>query len=362
MHNKNYCPLIYKGLYIEKFNDLQAKISACCVNQSKVYNLLDFKDNHHLNRQRQLNNSGAHNIECSNCWEKESFGGWSIRNNMNEWFAENNLLEQPTKVELISLDYNTDPVCNAQCIMCGPNYSSAWAAEVGVARYVSATKKNTLINNVDLSQLRRIYFNGGEPLLTTDHIDVLKSIPNLSQVEISYNTNGSQWPSDETLGLWAQAKNVTVNFSIDGTERVFEYTRYPLKWPNVSSNVFRMLTILPNVYIGLSYVAGIHNLLDIYKTQSWWHQTTSFSPRPTRFSVHPVYGILGIENASPSLKTIFKNYLADDQSEWAQQLKTMLNVTSFNDQWIDHLNKIDQRRGLNWQQWLQNLATVCANH
>lgn len=362
MLNKNYCPLIYKGLYIEKLNVAQAKIGACCVNQPKIYEIIDFENNHYLKKQRQLNSIGAHNIECNDCWRKESNSGWSIRNNMSRWFVENKLLTDPTKIELVSLDYNTDPVCNAKCIMCGPNYSSLWAAEEGIERSVSDTKKNKFINDIDLSQLRRLYFNGGEPLLTSDHIGILKRIPNLNQLEVSYNTNGSQWPTDETLQLWSQTKNVLVNFSIDGVDRVFEYTRYPLNWETVSNNVKRMLKILPNVYVGASYVVGIHNLLDIYETQDWWNQITKDSSQATNFSVHPVHGVLSIEFADTKLKKTFNNYIGTDQSEWAQQLRHMLAVESFNNLWIDRLNKLDQQRNLNWKHWLKNLAAAYNRH
>lgn len=362
MLNENYCPLIYKGLYIEKLNSSQAKIGACCVNQPKIYETIDFENNHYLKKQRQLNSSGARNIECNDCWHKESNSGWSIRNNMSRWFVENELLNNPTMVELVNLDYNTDPVCNAKCIMCGPNYSSLWAAEEGIERSVSDTKKNTFINNIDLSQLRRLYFNGGEPLLTSDHISILKRIPDLSQIEVSYNTNGSQWPTDETLKLWSQTKSVFVNFSIDGTDQVFEYTRYPLSWETVSKNVEQMLKILPNVYVGVSYVAGIHNLLDIYETQDWWNQTTKDSLQATNFSVHPVHGVLSVEFANTKLKKAFNNYLGIDQSEWAQQLRSLLTTESFNNLWVDRLNKLDQRRNLNWQHWLKNLAAASTDH
>jgi sulfatase maturation enzyme AslB (radical SAM superfamily) len=273
---------------------------------------------------------------------------------------------QRTDVELTMLDYNVDPICNAKCIICSSFFSSAWAAEDiqfgrKISRRVAETQKNNVDELLDLSALTDVYFNGGEPLMTKDHIQILNSInqqSDLSCVTISYNTNGSILPTEEILELWKKCQSVKLYFSIDGTDSVFNYTRYPLKWINVQDNINKICSAkLDNLTISISYTIGIHNILSVIETEKWMNSLKEQFPSVVAdFTVHPVIGDLSLDNASTSLKKVFLNNLQKSDSDWAnatqQILQNTTSSTADNSVWLEYLKFIDQRRNLNWQQEL----------
>jgi sulfatase maturation enzyme AslB (radical SAM superfamily) len=337
---------------VEKAQADTVDIASCCVNRTHRVSRIDFVEDHTFQQQRRGIEAGHQIINCASCWQQEQAGGHSIRMNMLDRLRS----ADPYSVELLNLDYNVDPVCNGQCIICGPNYSSAWLAEEqrysgnvrAFTRTIKEIKNNDLLATVDLSQLQRVYFNGGEPLLTDEHIQVLKRIPDISQVDVAYNTNGSQYPSDQALSLWSRAKSVTVNVSVDGTDSTFEYTRYPIKFAQVN-NVVQFLSEL-DIDVNVSYTVGIHNLLAVKQTQQWAGQYTD------HFYLQPVNGMLSVVNAEPRLKEFFLEYLGNE--DWAEPYINLINqeFSRVDHHWQQRLTELDIRRGLDWRRDLTELA------
>jgi hypothetical protein len=354
-------------LYLEKTGTARSNISSCCLNSTfPVTGEVNFN---HQNFQSQRNriSNGEKIPECHQCWEKERLGFTSRRQVLID--EETNY---SVDVKLTMLDYNIDPVCNAKCIICSSFYSSAWAAEdyqhnKPILRLVSDTKHNQILNSVSMTDLKQIYFNGGEPLMTEDHVQVLKSVKStsgLSDTSVSYNTNGSFVPTSTVIELWNDCKSIELYFSIDGTDSVFNYTRYPLKWETILKNINTICAYnLTNLTISISYTVGVHNLLDTTITKDWFNTLKTQHPNIiTNFLVHPVNGPLSLINASTELKKIFLLELQKNKQEWAtpvqQIIDSNLYTVSDNSVWINYLEIIDQRRKLNWKQELTNLSTA----
>ena len=78
-----------------------------------------------------------------------------------------------------------------------------------------------------LSQMERIDFKGGEPLMQDGMYEVLNmlvkngSAPN---VELGYVTNGTKTP-EHLKDLWPHFKKVTLNVSIEATGKLYQYIR-----------------------------------------------------------------------------------------------------------------------------------------
>lgn len=355
--NKIYCPAIYHGLYIEKTSSDSARISSCCLNDStEVSGTINF-DHPYLADQRSAFDRQEKITQCNQCWNKETVGLESRRQVQIDWYK--NISALPGRI--VSLDYNIDPICNAACIMCGPYFSSLWLAENQkhgddtVFRRSSSTKKNLMVQDLDLSDLRFLYFNGGEPLLTQDHSEILKRISQskqLADLKVSYNTNGSVMPDSDVIELWKQCQEITVNISIDGTGSVFEYVRYPLSWVSVQENISKLAHLTDvNLIINISVTVGLHNLLDIVDIENWFNQTRSIDPaRFGDFCVHTCHGVLSLENSEPELKSYFRDYLNSLSNPWAPALSNALDqVNKDPGSWTAWLEKLDQRRGLDWK-------------
>jgi uncharacterized radical SAM superfamily Fe-S cluster-containing enzyme len=361
MNQSSYCPAIYRGLYVEKTGTIKTNISSCCLNSSiPITTDVDF--NHPvLVEQRTQISAGIQIPACNQCWKKEKHGYTSRRITLieQEKFKSHN-------TQLTMLDYNVGPICNAKCIICSSFYSSAWAAEnyqfgMNPIRQVSEIQKNHSAKFLDLSNIKDIYFNGGEPLMTDDHVQILNSInqqSKLSDVNISYNTNGSIVPSIEVLNLWRKCKQVKLYFSIDGIDSVFDYTRYPLKWSNVQKNISAICNSgLTNLKVSISYTIGVHNVLSTFDTEKWMNKIKEKFPLVVEdFTVHPVLGDLSLDNTSNSLKEIFIKHLQSINSNWVESTLKMIEErlpsSSDNLIWLNYLKFIDQRRNLNWQQEL----------
>jgi sulfatase maturation enzyme AslB (radical SAM superfamily) len=92
-----------------------------------------------------------------------------------------------------------------------------------------------------LTDIRYIEFTGGEPFLIQEHFDMLQGIVDrgiASQVEIHYNTNGTQYP-EHAEEIWKHFKTVEIAVSIDDIAERFEYQRTNAVWTEVVVNLSR---------------------------------------------------------------------------------------------------------------------------
>lgn len=276
----NYCDKIFHGLYVQRSWNNQTKIAPCCVaGQSEPKELpIDFVNDKYLKKLRQNTKNNLRNTECNFCWKYEDNNQVSKR---SEKFT--NTTDDPSVI--LGLDYNTLPICNAKCIICGPKFSSSWIEDSIKLKkkgynskfmfYDASIKEidNKKFNHdgLDLSQLEILYFNGGEPLLTNDHIDVLSRIKDLENVNLRYNSNGSIYPSNEVLEYWNKTKTTTIWFSIDAVGDQFNYVRFPLEWEEVKSNIIRLHNEQPKINVCLLCTIGIHNVFEIEKVLDWFY-------------------------------------------------------------------------------------------
>lgn len=352
--NKNYCALIYKSLYVEKTADRRVRVGSCCINKKHTVDSVDFDNDPALQRQRKEIKEDKQIINCEECWNR---GDHSLRKVSNDLFSSQGLLEDPYRSELIKLEYNVEPYCNAKCIMCGPWFSTTWAQEQhqfeGTAppRPMREFKHNDSLRDVDFDSLQKIYFNGGEPLLTREHITVLERVPDLSKVDVTYNTNGSICPDTAVERMWEKVKSITLNVSVDATGKEFEYIRNPLRWTTVDTNVRQFVDHGWNV--GISFTAGIYNVFEINRTRDWFERFSKGN-----FYIHPVdiNDQYSITKADRETKQRFVDYI--DDAEWGQELLDQLNDhwDLRNDDWKKSLDKLDQRRGTNWHAVFDQLA------
>jgi glutamate-1-semialdehyde 2,1-aminomutase len=97
-------------------------------------------------------------------------------------------------------------------------------------------------------QIRYIEFTGGEPFLIREHFELLSSLVSagLAQnIEIHYNTNGTQFPVD-AQSIWQYFKLVEIAVSIDDVGTRFEYQRTNAIWAEVTANIERFKELRRN--------------------------------------------------------------------------------------------------------------------
>jgi hypothetical protein len=366
--NDHYCPLIFKGMYVERHSTETSAVAPCCAATGETVDnsQVNFDTNPLLLRLRRENQAGLASKECQVCWDQEKYTGRSLRISSIEYYAKSQ--HNPYQVSgLQNLDWNVEPICNAKCVICSSYHSSAWAAEnqkfdpdMGLPiRTASAAKSNSIIDAIDFSNTKRVYFNGGEPVLSQDPELILQRLANsgnLENTQVAFNMNGSCMPSNNMIALLKQAAHVTVFFSIDGTKQQFEYIRYPLKWDTVKVNIDKIMQ-LGFDQVCMTTALGIHNLHIAQRTEDWWHDFTK--NYRGQIGINNTYqlvvGMLSIKLASESLRHQMLKDFENIAGSAAELITNCLSACAGNDQWIGWLNKLDRRRDLSWRQTLPEL-------
>jgi organic radical activating enzyme len=199
---------------------------------------------------------------CRRCWNEERAGRTSKR--MHTLDRLKHMIDADVSwttdaMPLMFLDLKLGNICNLKCRICGSWSSSQFAAEEikfnrseetrgsfayqmlkdGAWPRESAEFWTDLDRHLD--NIRYIEFTGGEPFMIKEHFQLLQKLVDTgraAQVEIHYNTNGTQYP-EEGEAIWKHFKQVEIALSIDDVEERFEYQRSNAVWADVVANTER---------------------------------------------------------------------------------------------------------------------------
>jgi MoaA/NifB/PqqE/SkfB family radical SAM enzyme len=191
---------------------------------------------------------------------------------------------------------------------------------------------NKIWEELDLTKLKFVHFNGGEPLLSKEHVEFLNAVPNKRIVHLNYNTNGTILPTTELLELWEQFKLVQLDFSIDDVGSRYEYQRYPAKWETIENNL------------------------------QWFIDN---SPGNCMFATNTTVSVLNqgnLDNLNRWLTANFSSNRFTDPVEYRTQLATgklsTLNVAQRSEQIVGYLDSLDARRGTSWKSTFPELTEL----
>lgn len=166
--------------------------------------------------------------ECRRCQATEP--GYSIRLASNKKHAI--LKRYP---DYIILGGVLDNVCNSACQSCNAGLST----KIGSLQSRDYTTINNigLFDRVPVERIRELDINGGEPTASPNYRRLLENLPASVQI-LRVNTNGSRLlPNIETI--LEKGTHVTITLSLDGTDRVHDYVRWPVSWTNYQETVSR---------------------------------------------------------------------------------------------------------------------------
>ena len=231
---------------------------------------------------------------CRKCWNEERAGRTSKR-----MHTINRLKNTITDTEwtrdakpLMFLDLKLGNICNLKCRICGSWSSSQFASEeisflprgeqkkshaYTMLRAGAWPRENeSFWQEIDsvLADIRYIEFTGGEPFMIEQHFDMLQGMVDRGiahQVEIHYNTNGTQWP-ERGPDIWRHFKTVEIAFSIDDLADRFEYQRSNAVWSDVEQNLqrFRQLrSQCSNIQLQCCSTVNVFNIRHIDQLAHW---------------------------------------------------------------------------------------------
>ena len=281
-------------------------VRPCCLaddelvdDAGKKFNLLtaDFGDIQNSSGMRELRQqflAGQKPQTCRKCWNEERSGRTSKR--MHTLDRLKHIIGNQTWTEdakpLMFLDLKLGNICNLKCRICGSWSSSQFATEeindappeekkstyaYQMLRAGAWPKENIQFwNQIDqhLTDIRYIEFTGGEPFMIQEHFAMLQGIVDRGiahQVEIHYNTNGTQYP-EQAIEIWKHFKTVEIAFSIDDLGARFEYQRSNAVWAEVVQNIdrFRLLRKdYPNIRLQCCSTVNVFNVRYIDQLANW---------------------------------------------------------------------------------------------
>jgi hypothetical protein len=125
----------------------------------------------------------------------------------------------------------------------------------------------------DLSNVEKINFFGGEPLLDKEHPKILQRLVangRSKNVTLFYSTNCQQVAGRALSELWQHFKRVEVFFSIDAQGAQFEYLRWPGKWSR-TQRVLEWFLALPTRFPEVQWHFQGSQCVSLFNVASYWH-------------------------------------------------------------------------------------------
>jgi MoaA/NifB/PqqE/SkfB family radical SAM enzyme len=169
-----------------------------------------------------------------------------------------------TTKTLYSVDVRDGNLCNLMCRICSPQFSSRIQAEEKI-RFFSKNDFDFSAHPELLTNLKKIYFSGGEPLLSADHFDLLDSLSNTCI--LTYNTNFTVLNAKRgnILDKWKRFQSLNVLVSLDDIYDRLAYSRHGSDFQSIVENFQQFHDQIGNSYdkISISISLSIFNVLHI---------------------------------------------------------------------------------------------------
>jgi len=285
-------------------------VRPCCLAEQELrddsgnkFNLLTaeftaIQNSQDMRRLREQFLAGEQPETCRKCWREERSGRTSKRMHTLDRL-KHVIPDQPWTADarpLMFLDLKLGNICNLKCRICGSWSSSQFATEE-LAHLPAGEDRKTSFHYTMLrqgawprenpvfwrelaqvaDQIRYLEFTGGEPFMIEEHFELLRSLVSAGlagNIEIHYNTNGTQFPADAQF-IWQSFKTVEIAFSIDDLGPRFEYQRTNAVWSEVEANIARfreLRRVSPNIQLQVCSTVNVFNVLYLEELSHWIDQ------------------------------------------------------------------------------------------
>jgi len=302
--NEKFCVLPWISLETSPIGTVRP----CCLAEEEITNdqgdkfdlntakFGDIQNSHYMQNLRQQFLDGQQPQTCRKCWREERSGRTSKRMHTLDRLKHMIGSEKEWTVDakpLLFLDLKLGNICNLKCRICGSWSSSTFATEELNWLGPNEDKKSTYhykmlragawpkenpsfwqeIEQV-VDQIKYIEFTGGEPFMIQEHFDFLQRLVDqgcAGNIEIHYNTNGTQWP-DKAEQIWKNFKLVEIAFSIDDVGERFEYQRSGANWIQVQDNLQKFFDLRSrnhNIHLQLCITVNVFNVYYLDKIVEW---------------------------------------------------------------------------------------------
>ena len=286
--NDTFCVLPWIHLYV----GTDGNILPCCqadqalpFGNIEANTVLEIRNNKQF---RELRNSMINNKQhsaCKRCYLLESQGAESERIIQNRvWNSIEDFDFNADVVEKnpIYFDIRLSNLCNLKCRMCSSYFSSSIQQEeeqIWGIKQASTLTKSRKAESIEqildlLPNVEKLYFAGGEPLMSPEHYRILERVIELNKTDISlnYTTNFTKLQHGKwnVLELWNKFDNVNLLASLDADGDIAEYVRHGTIWKEILKN-YQQIKTIKNVKFSIMSTVGFMNVENLIEMQTSWH-------------------------------------------------------------------------------------------
>jgi radical SAM protein with 4Fe4S-binding SPASM domain len=224
--------------------------------------------------------------QCGDCYEQESAGFASMRNNSNKSFGHHiDEIDQTLPdgslpdMKLHYWDVRFSNICNLKCRSCGSIFSSRWYDDdVKLwgkplrprVQFAGRHEEDVWEQMQEhIPHLDQIYFAGGEPLIMEEHNRILKLLieKGNTRVRLIYNTNLTElkFKKESVLELWKHFPTVCVAASLDDMGDRAAVIRSGTDWAQVEQNIRDLKRECPHIDFMISPTLSMMNIWNFVK-------------------------------------------------------------------------------------------------
>lgn len=394
--NNNFCVLPWISIEASPVGTVRP----CCLAEHEIVddtgkkfqlstaNFTDIQRSQHMQNLRSEFLRGERPATCVKCWNEEDAGRTSKRMhtlNRLKHVDMGTAWTQDAK-PLMFLDLKLGNICNLKCRICGSWSSSQFATEelnftqenkkqsfhYQMLRAGAWPRENTQFwNQIDQvsDQIRYLEFTGGEPFLIQEHFDMLQGMVDRGiahQVEIHYNTNGTQYP-EHAEQIWRHFRTVEIAFSIDDVGDRFEYQRSNAKWVEVCANLDRfrdLKEIHSNIRLQICTTVNVFNVRYLDQVAQWI-ATNRESFNFVYWNMLHEIEYFSISRLPSTVKTVLAQHLntCSVPDEFKDEFKRIIDFMN-NGESLDGtamlaaMQRLDQRRNQRLQDVAPELAAI----
>ena len=294
MKSSSYCVLPFKSFSTNP----SGEIRVCCNNghmhapYQKLSETEDVLNSKFLQgiREQFINNEKPK--ICDRCWKQEDQDVHSFRYQANNdtLFGIKDDQEASRAKSILSFedieyaDISIGNHCNLACRMCNSTSSSLFGKEVAVMEGAdeptiiepTAEEKKKIYEVLEKAvNLNTIYLLGGEPLITDLHeeiLDIMIDSGKAKNVVLRLSTNLQTQKLDKFIEKWSQFRQISIQVSIDGYDKMYEYIRWPGKWSKLDENFKHLIDatklskrkLRPSIATTIQNI-NCHSILDLVK-------------------------------------------------------------------------------------------------
>ena len=278
----------------------------CCVSQNTQNDPMDWKSwKHEVENQpgnkfqnifnheafEKLRYDAQNNIKnpaCKTCWQKEAEVGTSDRLKHADDYSS-------IETKLTTFDIQLDDECNLRCRMCAPWLSNKLTIDLKMFKErgaeLPASWKGSYEEEIffrekshqltttgadfnewqyvldNLHECKMIKFTGGEPFLSkrfNEFIDYAIENDFARDIELNTITNATKF-TDVMIGKIKNFKKFNPVFSIDGTDKTYEYIRHPMPFNKLQKSIEKFIqSDINSESVSHNFVASIYNIHNLY--------------------------------------------------------------------------------------------------